>query len=241
MACYFKPLKQLSEQHNVSQWTLLDNFKKLGVRKHTKRTLNKKAFATFTPESCYWAGFLAADGYVWKGYFLGCELSTKDIDHLHKLRNFLKSSADLYYRSREKFGRTINSASIQFNSVELVSDLEANFNITANKSLTYAVPRQVPNHLIKYFIRGYIDGDGSVGWHKHNNAPRLNICSGSQELLDWILKTFQGNIDGIGCPSVLKRLKTNLYTLEFMGHQVTNILQWLPANPKYCMERKSEA
>jgi hypothetical protein len=227
----------LGKKYGVSRWTLLKKFKELGVRKNTKRTLNKKAFSVFTPESCYWTGFLAADGYVWKGYSLGCELSLNDKNHLNKLCSFLQSNAKIEKRTREKFGKMLVSARVQFNSVELVRDLETNFNITRNKSLSYRSPK-LPLNMVKHFIRGYIDGDGSIGWHKHNKTLRLNICSGSKDLLEWILVQFKHNMIGVGSPSIVSRKKSNLHTIEFMGSQAVHILQWLYQDFDVFLDRK---
>lgn len=234
-----KGLKYLANKYNVSHWTLLARFKKLGVRKTTKRTLNKSAFFNFTPENCYWAGFIAADGYIWKGYNLGCELSIKDKEHLNKMRNFLQSNAEIKERERESFGKQHKYCSIQFNSVELVKDLEANFNITNNKSLSYQPPNLPPN-LVRHFIRGYIDGDGGIGWHKYNNKSRLNVYSGSKELLVWILNKLQENVEGVGDPSTKQRKNSQLYTIEFMGHQVGNILNWLYEDTNAYLDRKHQ-
>lgn len=233
-------LKNLASKYGVSQWTLLARFKELGIRKTTKRKLNKQAFSEFTPGSCYWAGFIAADGWISRGYHCSIELSIKDEPHLEKIRTFLHSSANITTHERVRFGSNLKSARIQFNSVELVNDLKNNFNITSNKSLSYAPPVQIPNNLLGHFIRGYIDGDGSIGWHKHNNKPRLNICSGSKELLEWIFKIIKNNVKQVGNPSILPRPNSNLNTIEFIGHQVYRVLEWLYQDAEHYLDRKFE-
>lgn len=229
-------LIQLGEKYSVSQWTLLARFKEFGIRKTTRRHLNQESFGNFTTKSCYWAGFLAADGHV-KKYHLGCELAIKDRQHLEKLRSFLCSNANIKERTRESFGKFHTYCLVQFNSVKLVQDLETNFNITRNKSLSYRPPK-LPRNMTKHFIRGYIDGDGSIGWHNHSKTLRLNICSGSRELLQWIFEHFHENIDGVGNPAVKKRKNAKLYTIEFMGHQTKNILNWLYKDSEIHLDRK---
>jgi hypothetical protein len=83
----------------------------------------------------------------------------------------------------------------------------------------------MPEIFIRHFIRGYIDGDGSIGWHKYNEKPRLNVCSGSKKILTWILENIQKSVNSVGNPSV--REKGNHYCIEFMGHQVYHILDWI--------------
>jgi len=230
-------LIQLGKKYKVSQWTLLARFKELGIRKTTKRTLNKSSFAEFTLKSCYWAGFIAADGWICINNRMGIELSVKDKRHLKKLCIFLQSNAEIRERTRKSFNKINNSCAVEFYSTELVKDLNNNFNITRNKSLSYRPP-DLPLSLVRHFIRGYIDGDGSIGWHKHNKKPRLNVCSGSRETLEWIFNQIKQNVENTGNPSIKKRSGSNLYTIEFMGYQVRNILNWLYEDSEVYLDRK---
>jgi hypothetical protein len=214
-------LKNLASKYDISQWTLLARFKKLGIKKHTTRSFNKKAFSNFNNESCYWAGFLAADGCVRK-YQCSVELSHVDIEHLNKLKSFLNSNADIYKRTRKS-----TCVSVCFNSIDFVNDLKDNFNIIPNKSLILQPPDKMPEIFIRHFIRGYIDGDGCIGWHKYNNRPRVDICSGSKEILTWILENIQKSVNNVGNPSVRRKGEGNCYSLEFMGNQVYHILNWI--------------
>jgi hypothetical protein len=219
-------LKSLASKYNVSQWTLLARFKKIGIRKTTKRYLDEDTFSKYTKESCYWAGFLAADGWVSQRR-LGCELSAKDENHLYKLRTFLKSNAEITRRTRESYGKSFNYCSIHISSVKLVKDLDINFNIVPNKSLVYCHPDNLPGEFIRDFIRGYIDGDGSIGWHKYNKVFRLSVCSGSLELITWIKDNILNNITFRANPTITKREGANLYVVGFLGKYVNEITDWL--------------
>lgn len=230
-------LLSLADKYNVSQWTLLDRFKKLGIRKTTKRFLNEHSFCGFNQESCYWAGFLAADGWICNNYQLCIELSIIDKNHLEKLKLFLQSNAEIMERERACFNKLHNFCSVRFSSVKLVSDLKENFNIISNKSLILVPPDKMPQNLIRHFIRGYIDGDGSIGWHKYNNKPRLSVCSGSKLLLEWIQNSIKNNVK-TGSPKISQRKNTNTYMLEYMGKQVSSILEWIYYDSITYLDRK---
>lgn len=225
-----KYLKDLAMKYDVSQWTLLDNFKKLGVRKTTKRYQDISVFDKFTPESCYWAGFLSADGWV-TDYSMGVELSSVDKNHLVLLIDFLKSNADIASRVKinELTGKKYKYSTALFYSVDLVNILKCKFNIVPNKSLIYSPPT-IPVELCSHFIRGYIDGDGSIGWSKSNNKPRINLGCGSLELVQWVKDKIEENVINTGNPSISKNTydrKNPLYALEYLGYQTENILDWI--------------
>jgi len=230
-------LKDLAEKYNVSKWTLLDNFKKLGVRKNTKRYLDKTKFDTYTPESCYWAGFIGADGWINNNGYLGIEIKQTDKNHLEKIKRFLSSNADINFRERNKFSSVQKSAYIQFNSRYLINSLEYNFNIIPKKSLILQPPN-IPENMIRHYIRGYFDGDGSLGWHKHNKNPRVTICSGSIKFLKTIFNEIKRNINSTGNPKIIKRRHSNTCTVEFMGKQCYDILDWLYEDAEYYLDRK---
>ena len=55
-----------------------------------KYSFKEDVWKTQTPESCYWAGFIAADGCLRKSgencYSLKTSLHIQDLDHLKKLK-----------------------------------------------------------------------------------------------------------------------------------------------------------
>lgn len=116
-----------------------------------------------TEEKAYWLGFLYADGYV-NSQKTSFELRVKESDYLH-LQKFIDCiEGDMPIRPTEKKvkDKTYLGWSIQANSKKFKDDLIKQ-GCTENKSLTIKFPteEQVPKHLIHYFIRGYIDGDGT--------------------------------------------------------------------------------
>jgi hypothetical protein len=126
----------------------------------------------------------------------------------------------------KEVGKIFNISEIALNSSKIVSDLRDNFNIVPNKSLILMPPLRIPNNFRKHFIRGYIDGDGHIGWHKGNNTVRINIASGSQDILGWMRKIIIEENSLTYSPSVTYR-KNKTCCVEFNGHHVKQILDWL--------------
>jgi hypothetical protein len=129
-----------------------------------KFSINSKAFSEYTKESCYWAGFLAADGNISKGHnskYPYCRvrvyLADYEVEHLFKLKVFLNAVHKISVN--EKYHR----CSLEFSDAEIAKDLLQKFGIHPKKSLTYRGPSsEMPEEMMKYFIRGYFDGDGGV-------------------------------------------------------------------------------
>lgn len=219
-----KKLKWLADKYEISHWTLLDNFKKFGVKKTQRRFQDIDVFDQFTKDSCYWAGFLAADGWT-QEYSVGIQLGIVDEKHLIKLMDFLKSNAKIIHSSKisKCTKKEYKYSTIYFYSKKLVTILKNKFNIVPNKSLIYQIP-QIPTKYYNHFIRGYMDGDGSIGWHKRNKKPRLNICSGSPEVIEWIASEIN-----LRFPNEVKIYirKNGLSVIEYLGYQTRDILNWI--------------
>lgn len=109
-----------------------------------------------TEEKAYWLGFLYADGSVGsKEAKIELGLAEKDFNHLQKFKNFIGLNNKISYREKTKSYRYC------FRSQEMKNDL-IQLGCIPKKSLLLNFPSssQVPEYLIRHFIRGYFDGDG---------------------------------------------------------------------------------
>lgn len=137
-------------------------------------------FANKSPEACYWAGFIAADGCISEnGVIIG--LSDKDKMHLEKLANALGLHNRVRVRDTSNGYRTARLNAI---SEKWVQDL-ASFNITPRKSKTLRPPSLRSEDQVRAFIRGYMDGDGCICYHKSRGWWTLSFV-GTKEMIAWI-------------------------------------------------------
>ncbi len=137
------------------------------------------AFAEYSRGSCYWAGFLMADGYIKtrKGFqLLRLKLAAYDQDHLERFLSFVASSNRIFNETDSKLGCT--KAYVEVQNQRMIADLAARFGIVANKTEVACYP-EIPAVLASHFIRGLWDGDG--GWHydrqKGRTRPYLTVKS----------------------------------------------------------------
>lgn len=220
-------LKTIASRLGISYWTVIARLKSLNIRTKRRGRLKPERFSTYNQQSCYWAGFLAADEWIssdW--YYVGLELAAKYRKQVENLKSFLCSDADIWERSKDDH----DSVRIQFNSKALALNLSNQFNLTPAKSLTLQPPIQMPHGFRSHFIRGYFDGDGCISWHKHNAKPRVSFASGSRSFLEWIQSTMSEEIESLGSPSIRKRKNASTHMLSFMGKQTRGIYKWMYAD-----------
>ncbi|NDB57314.1 hypothetical protein EB001_02510 [bacterium] len=118
---------------------------------------NESGFDEYTEESCYWAGFLAADGCVDTKNRVRIMLKYDDINHLEKLKAFLQSTHTISVNT-DKYNR----CSFELTSSHICDMLELNFNIVPNKTDKLKFPSHIPRKWLIHYLRGYFDGDGSI-------------------------------------------------------------------------------
>lgn len=121
-----------------------------------KYKINDNAFSTYTEESAYWAGFIAADGCVDKLNRLRIYLGIVDTGHLYKFKNFLSAQHKVSENHQRK------RCSFELTNVSLVRDLDKLYSIRPLKSYDLEYPLQMPRKFDRHFIRGYWDGDGTL-------------------------------------------------------------------------------
>lgn len=135
-------------------------------------------------EKAYWLGFLYADGSVSsQNNNIELALAEKDYEHLVKFSSFMGIKKDKIKKRVNK--KNFISYRVIITNKDLKQDL-IDKGCTPRKSLTLLFPSEekVPKHLLKHFVRGYIDGDGSIGRYRENkDRVQLQIL-GTPEFLN---------------------------------------------------------
>jgi hypothetical protein len=171
-------------------------------------------FSTDTPESFYWAGFLAADGCL-KDYknskMVALELANKDRDHLAKFKDCIGFVGDIMTRG------TRPSSIVKVSSARMFDDLHR-FGLTPRKSLTLLFPEAVASsRLVNHFMRGYFDGDGcfSTPINKVTGVKRLRSeVLGTHAFLSTFVKMLS---DKCSLPPKRLYVKGNVFSFSHGG------------------------
>lgn len=121
----------------------------------------------------YVLGVIYTDGTVDPGYKIDprrrsistprLRISQKEPELLQKVLDLIDCNAKLMYRKERRYGSTVAGAlySFQISSEKIYHDL-LTAGVTPNKSLTLSFPEMPGTELIRHFIRGCWDGDGTV-------------------------------------------------------------------------------
>lgn len=175
--------KEIGEMLGHSRWTITQArfrfeiksfYEKTGFKRNVKgdagntyggrkrqHSFNEHFFSVVETEAqAYFLGFLAADGCVRK-QLDGVELTLqeKDVEILTLFKEVLGgTSSDLYYKEKD-IGS--NAYRLMLMSKQMALDLNS-WGITPAKSHTMQIQKPIPEHLLRHFLRGLWDGDGSI-------------------------------------------------------------------------------
>jgi hypothetical protein len=188
------------------------------------------------PEEAYWLGFLTADGSVYKSKWLHANgttyssskielcLQASDADHLKKFAKFTgipnKVAQNLPTNHLLGSGIAARRCRFQFSDENTLLNL-SKLECGPRKTLRHEFPKrsQVSDKLLNHYLRGYLDGDGSIACKKGT------AYKNGQILCNWTV-AFAGSwyfINGLG--KKLKKIfgKEFSYYMEEREHSQEDI------------------
>lgn len=225
-----------------------------------KYTYNKHYFEKInTEDKAYFLGLLYADGQInIDGRYLRLSLNETDKSILEDFLTCLNSDYNLHFIDKQS--KNLNHSNqyyVQVNGLKICKDLEK-LGCGQNKTNLLLFPNKgtIPNNLIRHFIRGYFDGDGSV-WEgkrtlreckdiKHKNGKRIRIVHNVKfnitGTIDIIEKIQNILINELGFKKVKintsKKIE-NCVQLEYSGRkQLKKFYDFLYDNSNYFIKRK---
>jgi hypothetical protein len=226
-------------QTSVSNILLRAGIKTRVGKKITYIDINTSFFKEITSEdNAYFLGLLYADGCVQMGngaYTVSLKLKSDDQYIIEKFRDIMSPSSPI----KISYGKY---SYFRINQKEVCEQLES-LGCVPNKSLILQFPTTVPRALIKHFLRGYSDGDGTIYQNHFKNKKTINtiwkiistkqFCQRTSQILKEEL--------GINCSQSLSTPKKNKITttLSVGGNlQVKKVLDWLYQDASIYLPRK---
>lgn len=179
--------KQLSELFPISDVAISALLRRNGYKAKSQSELQRKYSIVEdffdkidTEEKAYVLGLLYADGYNninRNSVSLGLKESDKEI--LDKITTLIQSTKPLQYvnissqKKTDGFENSQNQYRLVIANKHISQKLvELGCGKAKTHNLTFPTEEQVPSHLIRHFVRGYFDGDGSVS---NGKAPKVDI------------------------------------------------------------------
>lgn len=233
------PPVQIAESCNCSISNITKRLKKAGIkflRDYTTRRLplrinRHKVDETFfdfinTEAKAYFLGLMFSDGSVSKNQFY---IKLKDEDIILKFKEELKCDYPIIYRETPH-----KSYTLQVSSQTLCTSL-IKLGCTPNKTKTIRLPL-IRDDLYRHFIRGFFDGDGCLQLQDKKYHCRFDLTSASKMFLEEVRPLITANAKSNGYLG--KETKYDVWHLNYSGHQVQNILDWLYKDSNFYLQRK---
>lgn len=232
-----KSYKEIGEILGRKEQAIRSKLHFLGLKKEIHHC-NYNYFSVIdTEEKAYWLGFIYADGNVNKAQnTLTINLQAGDRGHLAKLNKCLEGNYSVKVTEDIRGDKTYWNARLSVYSTKLVKDL-INKGVVPNKTSIITFPK-IQNDLVRHFVRGYFDGDGTICERKHKKRSSDLACSftcGNQTFLESIRKIlFENNIN-----SYIVQTNENKTYLSLAGLQnPDNFLKYIYKDATIYLDRK---
>lgn len=187
-------------------------------------------FRVWSAEMAYILGYWWADGYMRHRKDTGAhliEFASVDREHLALIAGAIGDARNL-----RRIAGLSPCYEIEFCSKEMYQDL-LGLGGMPNKSNVIGFP-DIPPELLAHFVRGFIDGDGTLAWN--GDRPILQIYSGSKQLLADMAQAIKKQT-GIPEPNVVANRA--LWYLKWSTTRAKCLVAWLYVqNQGLALERK---
>ncbi len=235
---------RLAKHFNCGETEINRIRKKYGIAHHPFRHIefNDNYFEIIdTEDKAYFLGVFYADGWVDKRY-TNAKISVTDKEIIENLIKYIGYVGDI----KERAGRKTHHKrqySVPLCSSKLCHDLSKQ-GCMPKKSfiIKYPTLEQVPSNLVKHWLRGVIDGDGSIGiqykvkWGK----PRYwTTIVGTMDLLNGIKDYIYKELGIDTTVAQYKPMRKTTARLHFKNKgDIAKFLKWLYQDATIYLQRK---
>lgn len=173
-----KSIRQIEKDYGVTRQSLSKFLEEQSI-KQEKGNHYRKYFHNFNffenidnEIKAYWLGFMYADGYIvdYQDIYgedqFGIKLNKNDLKSLEDFKIDIESTNPITNTDN-------NSLRLLMTSQKTCNDLISH-GCVKQKSKILKPPKNIPNNLIRHFIRGFFDGDGSI--YKHTIRDDYYYC-----------------------------------------------------------------
>lgn len=193
-----KELQKLLEISHRAWLSVMKEFE-INSKRKNRYTLNENYFDVIDTEGkAYCLGQLYADGFVGDEKTNNIVFSSKDKEILVKIAKELEFTGEIRKTRRGGYKNSKEGYSLNFSSVHMAETLRE-IGLYPNKSLSIDKIPQIPHLLLRHYLRGYFDGDGSITpvesvnrvKGKEYRYPKLEMTIIATEgMIHEIIKTF---------------------------------------------------
>ena len=241
---------QLSKHFPISQVAINNLLRRNGYAAKSaselqrKYEINETFFdAVDTEEKAYFLGFLYADGYNnTDRNSVALSLKEDDKEILIRLNSLLQPTKPLGYYKKNKLKRGFENSQNEYRLVianKHISErlVELGCGKAKTHNLTFPTEEQVPSHLIRHFVRGYFDGDGSVSGDKQKQFSFVGTIDFLLPLQQILVKEL--NFSKTKLDQRHEDREDSIRALRYCGiNQCITFRDWLYKDATIYLERK---
>lgn len=226
-----KSQRQIAEENNVSLFSIEKYIKLNGLTKARHKSLSNIESEDFNfnnPYYCYFLGFVAADGCLIKNApSIFITINQSDSELLEMFKRELKLPCEVKYFTDRK-GK--NLCSLRLNSKIMYNHcLEIGMMPSTKTYDLKFPPEEYSDIFFKYYLRGYMDGDGNIRSEKKSRVliASEDFANGMANFINNKFK-FEKPVTVLKQKKIVSATENKYYPLiEFGGERGFEFLQWL--------------
>ena len=236
----------ISNKYGINRKSIDRRLKELNIPAKKIINCNENIFDIIdTEEKAYWLGFIYADGYVCTNtYTVGFSLNIDDKDTVLAFTNFMGFKGGCNISESHKFGSKEKCGymcSTVITNKHLWESLVSK-GVVPHKSLILEFPKEEwfsDKQLIYHFLRGYCDGDGTLGVYRHSKTnPSMEeslMFVGTKQFLEGVQKYL-----GKGYLMQKPNCNEKTYRLGYSTQKANNAAKLMYENATIYLPRKKK-
>lgn len=234
--------KLIYEKYHCSPQTIRNVLKErqVNIRSHPHMKdykINEDYFNKIDSEAkAYFLGLLFTDGNVFirnKSGQISLEIHIQDKEILDKFKQEVNSNNTISYRKR----RNTETVCFRISSYKMCLDL-SKYGIIPNKTKKTKTLPDIPNEFKKDFIRGLIDGDGSI-YQSSNKYNHVTFCSYQYNICNQLQNWCDELINSKNKAKILKDKGKEIYRVHYNNQeQVKRLVTVLYKDSNFYLARK---
>ena len=194
-------VKEIAQLFKLTKRAMGKIFKEFNIssRRKNRYTLNETFFDNIDSEiKAYLLGYLFADGFVGDEKYNNIVFSQKkdDMEAVELFKKSIEYTGDLrmFQPTKGSFENSQEHAVVNFSSEHMANKLR---DYGVSKKECYKNFPQLDATLIRHFIRGFFDGDGSITLTRAHYKDKVYYGGAlsiivNENLIDFFLKLFDG-------------------------------------------------
>lgn len=192
-------VKEIGQHFKLTKRAMGKLFKEFNIssRRKNRYTLNEHFFDSIDNElKAYLLGYLFADGFVGDEEYNNIVFSQKkdDMEAVELFKESIEYTGELriFEPGKASFKNSQDHAVVNFSSEYMANKLR---NYGLSKKESYKSLPKIDNNLLRHFIRGFFDGDGSITLTKSHYKDKVYYSGAldiivNKNLVDFFLNLF---------------------------------------------------